>query len=651
MRSEHYDFSNPLFLPISAEVFERLLASGESEVLEQLSDAELAAVLVIQNLESCNSDQSRAFASEQILAKLIHWGNESQYKPSEVSLLAEALRLFDVGKLRSGSRLLHGENIELLPDDTVKSQEYLLPSGEWDTGFRKAYFLRNYAFNSRVVTQRNQELWLSSAQDKVLRTFYANRDEHLHIQGYAGIGKSHLIGSMLQFLEVRKTLVLAKTTSKLNELKQRSKLSFFNGLTFEVFSRKLLGEARFNKGLIDNRASAAHVSNTLIAERLLIGPLRGFSPADVVSLCMRVLDAYCESADYRISEKHIPFFMVPLSAVEANVLIEYSNRIWYCVDPSNPSDFVLPLRGMFLVKKASLLGVSVPARYTHILIDESHDLPASLMRILKKSSQVLITLGDEYQRLSGPALKRSLDVRQSDVTFSVRSGENLERILNPLIQAHPNKIKLAFEASSGVKINVFEYCDPIFPKAPSTILVSSVWEKFQWLKYLVDSQQDFILLGDADGLIELAKACVRLYRNESAQFNHSNERPHEMLYQYSTWDELAAVHSNDNAFLWLQSQLADGYKVSDVPTSGQSQNASQGKAHRLGRVEDVGNMEFESVMLAPELLSYSRCKDAYELDQRICAVYTAASRARHDLYIPGDIEEWLRFHRNNFLYS
>ena len=54
-----------------------------------------------------------------------------------------------------------------------------------------------------------------------------------------------------------------------------------------------------------------------------------------------------------------------------------------------------------LIKRASLAGCSVPARYSHVIIDESQDVPASLLQIIERGRQVLITLGDEYQRAWG----------------------------------------------------------------------------------------------------------------------------------------------------------------------------------------------------------------------------------------------------------
>ncbi|MOA64329.1 hypothetical protein D3C78_1903410 [compost metagenome] len=55
-------------------------------------------------------------------------------------------------------------------------------------------------------------------------------------------------------------------------------------------------------------------------------------------------------------------------------------------------------------------------------------------------------------------------------------------------------------------------------------------------------------------------------------------------------------------------------------------------------------MEFDRVLLTPELLTNVKFRDAYEFDQRICAVYIAISRAKQQLYVPYDVVDWIEYH-------
>jgi hypothetical protein len=69
--------------------------------------------------------------------------------------------------------------------------------------------------------------------------------------------------------------------------------------------------------------------------------------------------------------------------------------------------------------------------------------------------------------------------------------------------------------------------------------------------------------------------------------------------------------------------------------------AEQRASLLLMMAEEAGGLEFDHVLLTPELMTTNRFKDAYAFDARICAVYIALSRARRQLYLPYDVEEWI----------
>lgn len=628
---EHFDFSSPLYLPLSEATCKRL-AEG-TQPLAELGQAQLAALLVIQNLAQ---GVNTSAAAETVLKRLLAW---SLQPSTGATLHSEAQRLFDPLKFARGLHARHKAGVRLLTEEQVAQADYLLASGEWDDTFRARHHAQHASYDKPVVTPRRQEVWLSSAQDMVLRTFCTNKNEHLHIQGYAGIGKTHLITSMLQFLDPGKTMILVKTRDKVNELKARIP---YNSriLTFEDFALRLIG-TRLQRTAVQRRFSLKPVKDTVIAERLSILPMRDMDAAQVVALCMKAVDAYCDSADYKVRASHLPFFPTPLGNLEQSVLLEYANRLWRATDPAATADFELPFRGMLVVKKAALMRLSMPPSYTHVIIDESHDLPPSLLQVLEANPQALITLGDEYQRLHGWAANRSRDVRQKEATFSVRSGVKIEQVLNPLIQAHPSKLKLPFEAARDVALAIERYDGLYVPDKPVTVLVSSIWEMFQWFRVLTDAGRGINFMGKAAEHFEtFATDAIRLHLYQQ----HSQ---HDALYQFADWQALTQVQGEHEPFQWITRRLEEKYHVSSVTEA--LHKARQYSEHNvtLALVTDVGNMEFERVLVAPQLMPFTLPRDPYELDLRISSLYTAASRARHALYLPADIEEWLGFYRQH----
>lgn len=222
MHPEHFDLSSPVFLPVTDEVCANLLLPGGAAALDALTDPELAAVLVIQNLAQAKEADLNAAAAEKILGKLIGWAVDSRRSAGTV-LLSEARRLFDQRKLYFGLQAIKGLNLRFLLAEEVAARNYLLSDGKWDAGYKIRHHTDNNPFSQQMVTPKHRERWLSTAQDKLVRTFRANLDEDLHVQGYAGIGKSHLLVALLEHLRPERTLLLAHTDAKLENLRKRMK--------------------------------------------------------------------------------------------------------------------------------------------------------------------------------------------------------------------------------------------------------------------------------------------------------------------------------------------------------------------------------------------------------------------------------------------
>jgi hypothetical protein len=61
---------------------------------------------------------------------------------------------------------------------------------------------------------------------------------------------------------------------------------------------------------------------------------------------------------------------------------------------------------------------------------------------------------------------------------------------------------------------------------------------------------------------------------------------------------------------------------------------------QLGRVEDARNMELDSVMLTPDLLTPVKKNDVPSASRTFSALYTGGSRARFEVIVPGYLRDW-----------
>lgn len=644
MHPEHFDLSSPVFLPITDEVCASLLGADGAKLLATLTDAELAAVLVIQNLAGASAEKLTSHEVERVLMSLIAWSVDNQHSASS-GLLSEAKRLFDPRKLYAGRNFLKSLKVRYLAADEVLARDYLLPSGKWDAGFKVRHLRGKNPFSQQMVTPRHRELWLSPAQDKLIRTFHANMDEDLHVQGYAGIGKSHLLGALTEYLKPEETLLLAHTPGKLDALRKRMGSAGDRkiGATFIKFAQFLLYGPRHQPVTAALRVP----SKQDLAEELNILCVRHYDAQATLNICLKVIECYCRSGDKMLSAKHLPHFNYPLSHLDTTVLLQNSSRLWSYLE-SNPSwGRNTGFEGLLLIKRADLAARVVPARYTHVLIDESQDVPMSLLKIIERGRQVLITLGDEYQQAKGSVVRRSREVRRSDISHSVRCGRNVESLINPLIFRHSAKGKIAFEGASSTDVSIEHYPVDFLPPEGCVVMAASYWDMMKWAIQLSENNCRLHFAtqaAEADFKYFMATA-VALFKPDYYSADQGADGPHPHFSEMISWQQVREVNKFDESFSWVDEKLEKGFNFSDVVRVSMMFEQS-GSSCILMMAEEAGGMEFDKVLLTPELLTTVMFKNASEFDKRICEIYIAISRARRELYIPYDVVEWIEYHHN-----
>jgi hypothetical protein len=325
------------------------------------------------------------------------------------------------------------------------------------------------------------------------------------------------------------------------------------------------------------------------------------------------------------------------------VLLEYSSRLWTYVQ-ANPewgrrTDFEV----LLMIKCASLEGCVMSPRYSHVLVDESQDVPASLLQILERGRQVLVTLGDEYQHADNDVVARTQSVRQSTIGFSVRSGRNIEHLVNPLISRHSRKTKEPFEGARHADVGIEEYPEAFVPPEHCVVLTASLWDTMKWAIQLRDLKCPFSFYSNHE-----QKSFWRFMTTAIGLFNprfhqQSEEAAHPYFGEWTNWPQVRDANQHDDSFIWVEAELEKGFRVADV-TQMSMLVGQPGRGCMLMRAEEAGGMEFDYVLLTPGLLTTSMFEDPYEFDQRICAVYIAISRAKQRLYIPYKVHDWLVHH-------
>lgn len=633
-----------LFIPLTNAHIRRLVDSErdlESEI-SAYGIAEAAAVIMVQKL--CSIDELRRTPQliEGELAKMIKAGVDLVSADSEESLPELVARRFDPVLFKEGVGLLASCNIRLMDGDALSGQGYLLETGLWDFSFRTRYAQELNPVSEVFAMPSGATIRLTSQQSRAYAEFLRNPEDHLHIQALAGTGKTHMIGGMIEALENYQPLVLAFTWAQLKWLLGRAGQKKAHGMTYSQLADGLLrfthGESLVRRAY---RSRQEHqVSYENVAKRLNFLPVGRLGSTMVALICTHMVKSFCYGCDNAVTARHIPPQRFTFSNLEEEVLVQYATRLWEQITvPTDPS-YELPLRGFHLVKKLSLLKhITISNRYSHIIIDESHDLSAPLVQFLDRCGQRVITLGDPCQRLDGWTPGRGKHVRHRDISHSVRAGRQIEAIVNPLINSNPFVYVPPLEGSRVHDTQVIYYDKAEIPDGPTTILVNSEWGLFEWFQRLGNENVKFgILTQSKYRFKKFARECIDFYHGAGAHPTHG------ALFRYDDWSDLQYAKQHDPSFKRLDRMLQRGYKLENFEASWAKLEKTDNPVISVGMVFDAKNLELDSVMLATDLFFDDRAKDRESAARAFAALYIGSTRTRFKLIVPGYMKDWISDH-------
>lgn len=627
-----------LFLPLLATQADEL-AQGKIDpvtVFATWGDPELAVAAVIQKLPTLAGQPRSDMQVEKALADLVNIGQQLATTQPAGTFAALLAARFEKSAFARGLSLLPKVNARFLDEEAFAAKEYLLDSGHWDFDFRARYAEKFQPVRQVLYTPSEKEVRLSDQQARTYRMVMAEPDESIHIQGLAGTGKTHMIESFVDSFAACRPLFLAFTKAQLSEVTSRVGRANTVGMTFGDLADYVLSRDP-DYVRPGRRASARHqVHPSEISERLNIKGIATFTPTQVASLCTRMVSSFCYGQDIDIGSQHIPRG-IKLNPTDSAILVKYAQLVWEeTILPTVPGLY-LPLRGYHRIKHMALSRDAIIGReFTHIIVDEAHDLSRTLADFLDRCPQPVITLGDAYQRLDGSFYTRAGNLRKHEISHSVRAGCEIESVINPLIDKHPILQLASLEGNGEINTKVTYYDSPEIPDGPVTILVDSEWGLFEWFQRLGAKNANFSLLaGSVETFRRFILDCIGLY--------HEQVRPtHSALFRFGNWHDLRAAIDGENAsFLRIERMLSKGYRAIDFENSWLKLDQSGNAPIKLGRVADARNSEIPNVMLAPDLLGAPMPGDRNGISRAFSALYTGATRAQRKLIVPGYLKDWV----------
>jgi hypothetical protein len=627
-----------LFLPLSEQqltfVLDENIDLGKS--LATLELPQLASLILLQSLPALPVEQ--ASRAEFLLSRALDAVNGQAAEMGLGELRRSMSSALDRERIGAARRLLDDYGIALLEHELVDWRSYLNEQHGWDATFGDRHRQRLRERLQPVVLRSGDNRLLTTQQSGVYRTVVSQSDDHLHVQGYAGCGKSLLIHALLDLLrrEERRVLVLAERASQLRALMAGMEgLEQLDGMTFgQLISAMtppdLISKARRGQYYENNNRNP--MSDDAMVRHLGVHAAGGFTAIQIVRWARKTVARFCSTGDAEIGEQHLPEDVH--DPLVRQLVLHHSSELWAATIAPGDGDFRPPVRVPHRIKLAALQQWRIPARYSHVLIDESHDLSKPMLQILDVSPQAAISFGDEYQSLRGRAHSRANTIKRGLITHSVRSAKAIETLANPLIQAHPGETKDAFLGHRKYRAEVIYYSAPEIPTRPATILAQDFWELFDWAQRLAFRGLTIQPLSDFARLGQWVDDCIELY-------SHGTRPRDGALFRYHSWDDVRRDFGQHRGFQRMDELLQKGYQHEHWNRTTKQVVPRATGGYALGLIQDVRNLEFPEVMLAPNIVIGLWSGDSRVRTEASSSVYVAVTRAQHRLIVPTMLRDWI----------
>ena len=625
-----------LYLPVSAGTLRGVLDGSVTlaHALDALSAPEIAALVALARLAKAH----RA-SPERVLATAVRTCALVEREAGLPRLREQVARTLERAAIEAGHRRLPELGIALLDEEDLDGDTFLTASGEWDHGFAARHRERLLApLVRREGIGRGARLTLE--QSRVYRELEAQDDEHLHVQGYAGTGKSSLIRALIDLLEPSgaRVLVLAEHQRQLDATPVDTRRSRHVGKsTFAALARRLVPEDLTSPAymnMLRMERSRTELPDDELVRLLGIRSSGRHDAREVARAVRTTLFVFCRGADDVLDERHLPrVWRRLLDPAARGVVCQHARELWSAI-VSRPSRELGPLiRPHHLIKWVALNRWPIPGTWTHVVVDESHDLPGAVRQILAASPQAVATLGDDYQNLGGYVPPLPFAVRAREMTHSVRTGASVEALVNPIIAAHPGGTKAPFHGNRMNRVEIVRY-EPsraAVPESPAAILVGDVWGLFEWVQRVASGGGSVDLMSERQELDRFVKDCIELHAN-------GTRARHLDLLRFDTWTDAAEHHADNPGFQRIDRLLARGYGYRDWSRTYARLAERGASAHSVGLVGNALNREFDTVMLAPGVVGDAHVRSRAAFGS---AMYVALTRARRRLIVPETLRSWI----------
>ena len=457
----------------------------------------------------------------------------------------------------------------------------------------------------------------------------AGDGEHVAVQAYAGTGKTWLIHQLTTALGNGFTYI-APSDGHLYGFRQATATSGTAVRAVHLWGlAHALARQHARQQALDHVPQRVQATYSLAEQARQLGQpgIGHLAPAQVVALCQRIVKGWCHTDSPQLGLRDV-LRVVPGAGPDAAALLAASLRLWEQMFVRHRvAGHLYTVDIVHLAKWLMVTGAQIPASYGTLLIDEAHDLQPAWRHLFAGYAGGCVQLGDPNQQLRG-SWRQSPRSKQVWMGQSVRIGNGVEGLVTAALQLGGNDPMAGEFAASRAHITARRaYEDSA--RVPDGGL------------HVHGDPQALLerLLGHRDTTTDswaLLPATQRVLRTAALALIDSHRQ--WQAGSQRRWPA-QADRLRQSGLSRLAAQVESGWSLPAVDALLAGTTAPTDADRLYGLVEHAKNLEADVVTLAPCCFEQALAERQLHPAR---AVYQAITRARHELWLPGDGMDRLR---------
>lgn len=462
-------------------------------------------------------------------------------------------------------------------------------------------------------------------------------DSGILVNSFAGTGKTTFSGQVAEKLGYEKTLYTAFLKENASEAKERVTTQAF---TQDSLAYKFaLKQSPFMNSL-DPKLSRKQ-SDAGALQMLLGLPMKldlGENIVKYYTLSRLVQDTvynFCSSVESEVSIIHVPKQV--LSSQAAQKIMHWATSYWeFLISQKNHDKHIINFSHLMKFW-AMRPDIQLPQKYANIIVDEAQDTNGAFYQVMKNHiDRNFVVIGDRHQQLfqwRGAVNTMNLfELKNKSLTMSHRFGESIAKVANNVLAKHSEPPKEIIRGNQNLDSKIVYYQpNEAFPKDVGAILTRTRTEIISIAKNELEQGHAISVKTEFGSIRFLCQNIMALAHKKTDQLKHPMIA---RCYSLSNLETELESSPDGDVYFALKLYKKFGDEILKIIDQVERLNQPESESTRLiSTTHALKGREWDTIVISSDYL-YLVDSPNVQLDDELCILYVAVTRAKKKAYIP-----------------